>query len=96
MDRETVLKVLAERRPEWEKYDVDSLAVFGSFARDEAGDSSDLDVLVEFRHEPTYRSYMGLKFYLEDLFGRTVDVVTPEGLRPQLRKLVEREALRVA
>jgi uncharacterized protein len=96
MDRETVLKLLSERRPEWEKYDVGSLAVFGSFARDEAGDDSDLDVLVEFRHEPTYQTYMGLKFYLEDLFGRTVDVVTPEGLRPQLRKLVEREALRVA
>jgi predicted nucleotidyltransferase len=96
MNRETVLRTLAERRPEWEQYDVGTLSVFGSFARDEARDDSDLDVLVEFRHEPTYRSYMGLTLYLEDLFGRTVDVVTPDGLRPQLRRLVEREALRVA
>jgi predicted nucleotidyltransferase len=96
MKRSDVLKALAERRAEWEKYDVDSLSLFGSFARDEATDASDLDVLVEFKHAPTFDGYMGLKFYLEDLFGRRVDVVTRDGLRPRMRALVEREALRVA
>jgi predicted nucleotidyltransferase len=95
MRRDDILKTLRERRAEWERYDVDSLSVFGSFARDEAREGSDLDVLVEFKHEPTFDSYMGLKFYLEDLFGRRVDVVTPDGLRSRMRTLVEREALRV-
>lgn len=97
MRRDDVVRLLRERRAEWEdEFDVKSISIFGSVARDEAADDSDIDVLVEFRSAPTFDSYMGLKLYLEDLFGRRVDVVTRKGLKPTLREEVEREALRVA
>jgi hypothetical protein len=96
MRRDEVIRTIREHLPDLERFDVGWLAVFGSVARDEATPGSDLDVLVEFKHEPTFDSYMGLKFYLEDLFGRRVDVATPDGLRPRMRALVERETLRVA
>lgn len=75
---------------------VRSLSLFGSVARDEAGPGSDVDVLVEFADEPTFAGYMDLKFRLEDLFGRRVDLVTVGGLRPRVRPYVEEDLIRVA
>lgn len=96
MDRAEVLRLLEEHRPEWERFDVRSLAVFGSVARGEARPGSDVDVLVEFGSTVTFDNFMGLKIYLEDLLGTRVDLGTPDDLRPQLRRSVEREMLRVA
>jgi predicted nucleotidyltransferase len=78
------------------EFSVESLAVFGSVARDQAHDGSDLDILVKFQGRPTFDDFMGLKLYLEDLFGTKVDLVTPNALRPELRPEVEREAIHVA
>ena len=58
------------------------LALFGSFARGQATDSSDIDILVAFDGPATSRSYFGVQFYLEDLLGRSVDLVTTKALRP--------------
>ena len=70
--------------------------LFGSAARGQAGPASDVDVLVEFDGPPTFDRYMDLKFHLEDLLGRRVDVVTPAALKPHMRPVVQREAVRVA
>jgi hypothetical protein len=70
--------------------------LFGSTARDEAGQESDLDLLVDFEVGPTFDSFMGLKFYLEDRLGKRVDLVTPNALKPRMRPIVEREAVDVA
>jgi predicted nucleotidyltransferase len=72
------------------------LAVFGSVARSEAGEASDVDVLVEFDGPATFRQYMHLRFFLEDRIGRPVDLVTKRSLRKELRSTVEQEAIRVA
>jgi predicted nucleotidyltransferase len=72
------------------------LAVFGSVARGEAGEASDVDVLVEFDGPATFRRYMDLRFFLEDRLGRRVDLVTQRSLRAELRSTVEQEAIRVA
>jgi predicted nucleotidyltransferase len=77
-------------------FGVVSLRLFGSAARDELRDDSDVDVLVEFTTAVTYTRYMGLKFYLEDLLGRQVDLVTTKGLRHEFRPAVEQEAIFVA
>lgn len=69
-----------------DKYHVRRIGVFGSFARGEEKESSDIDILVEFeRGSKTFDNYMDLKFFLEDLFNRKVDLVTVEALRPQLK-----------
>ena len=71
------------------------LALFGSFARDQATETSDIDILVGFDGPATSKSYFGVQFYLEDLLGRRVDLVTIKALRPQFRPYVEREAVHV-
>lgn len=71
------------------------LALFGSFARGQATDSSDIDILVAFDGPATSRSYFGVQFYLEDLLGRSVDLVTTKALRPRFRPYVEREAVHI-
>ena len=96
MNRQRVLELLAEHKPHLaERYGVTRLAVFGSMARDAADARSDIDVLVAFDGPATSERYFGVMFYLEDLFGRSVDLVTEKALREELRPHIEREALRV-
>lgn len=96
MTRDEVIGLIRSNRQELERFDVASLAVFGSVLRNEAKPGSDVDVLVEFRSPPTFDSYMGLKIFLEDLFGTRVDVTTADGLHPLIRDTVLGEALLVA
>lgn len=74
---------------------VKSLDLFGSVARGEAGAESDVDVLVEFESSPGFDQFMDVKFFLEDLLGRRVDLVTPPALKPRMRPVVERESVHV-
>jgi predicted nucleotidyltransferase len=77
------------------RFGVRDLALFGSVARDEARDESDLDLLVTFEGRPDFDRFMGLKLYLEDLLGRRVDLVTPAAVREELRAGIERDAIHV-
>ena len=94
--RRRVLDLLAERRDELRCLGVSSLAIFGSVARDEAVAGSDVDVLVEFTGTATFDRYMDLKFYLEDLLGLRVDLVTRKALKARLVPVVERDLVHVA
>jgi uncharacterized protein len=71
---------------------VKRIGIFGSFSRGEQKESSDIDILVEFE-KPTFRNFMNLSFYLEDLFGRKVDLVTFKGLHPRIRPFVEKDVI---
>lgn len=74
------------------KFGVRKIGVFGSFARGEERADSDIDVLVDFAEgAKTFDNFMELKFYLEELFGRRVDLVTITALRPQLKDGILRE-----
>jgi predicted nucleotidyltransferase len=96
MNRTQILGLLAERQQEIAaRYGVKRLALFGSAARDDLGASSDVDVLVEFAGPATFGAYMDLKFYLEDLVGRPVHLVTDKALRHELRPYVEKEMIRI-
>ncbi|MGB8646528.1 MAG: nucleotidyltransferase family protein [Anaerolineae bacterium] len=94
--REEILALLHEHRAELTKLGAKSLAVFGSVARDQVRDDSDVDVLVEFDGPPTFDSYMDIKFYLEDLLGRKVDLGTPDTLKPRIKQRILQEAVHVA
>jgi predicted nucleotidyltransferase len=96
MNRADVLASLSQRLPEMQhRFGVRTLALFGSFARDEARPGSDIDVLADFPAPPSFDQYVGLKLYLEDLLHSEVDLVTRRGLREQIRPRVEREAVSV-
>jgi len=96
MDRNAILKRLNAEAPGLrEKYGVKSLAVFGSMARGDDHEGSDVDILVEFEGPATFDNFMGLKLDLEDLFGRKVDLGTPKTLRPEMRARVEKDLIHV-
>lgn len=93
MDRAHTLELLARSKPILAaRHGVTRLALFGSAARDTAHPGSDLDILVAFAGPATADRYFGVQFYLEDLLGRPVDLVTDKALRPELRPFVERDA----
>ena len=72
---------------------VRQIRLFGSVVREEETPESDLDFLVEFEPERSLLDHVGLKQDLEDLFGRSVDVVTESGLHWYIRDRVQREAV---
>lgn len=75
-----------------QRYGVVDLALFGSVVHDQASPDSDIDVLVTFDGPATSDRYFGVLFYLEDLLGCEVDLVTNKALRKELRPYIEREA----
>ncbi len=96
MKRTEVLKQMRNHLPEIkQRFGVAHLALFGSISRDAACPESDIDILVTFDGPATSQRYFGLQFYLEDLLGAPVDLVTDKALRPELRPFVEQEAIRV-
>lgn len=96
MTRAQVLQLLATSKAELaSRFGVTALALFGSVVRDAARADSDVDVLVSFDGPATSARYFGVQFFLEDLLGRPVDLVTDKALRPELRPFVEREAVHV-
>jgi predicted nucleotidyltransferase len=94
--REAALSSLREVLPALQRdYGVRRVALFGSTARDEATDGSDLDVLVDFEKAPPLDDFLGLKYFLEDRLGLKVDLVTPDALKSRMRPAIEREAVDV-
>ena len=96
MYRDEVLKLMSEHKPELvRRFGITDLALFGSTVRDEARADSDIDVLVSFDGPATSKRYFGVQFYLEDLLGKPIDLVTDKALRPQLRPYIEASAIHV-
>lgn len=90
------MQLLAQCKPDLEaRFGITQLVLFGSTARDAAGSSSDVDILVAFNGPATSTRYFGVQFYLEDMLGCPVDLVTDKALRPELRPRIEQEGLHV-
>ena len=96
MTRNEILRLLAANREKLKELKVKRLALFGSVARGEEASESDLDMLVEFTQPISLSLYMNLKFFLEKLVGREVDLVTPDAIRPRLRPYIEKDLVDVA
>jgi predicted nucleotidyltransferase len=78
-----------------DRYQVASLGIFGSFARGEATESSDVDILVEFSESVDIFHFIRLQYYLAEILGRKVDMVTPDALKPLIKDRILREVLYV-
>ncbi len=76
-----------------EKYQITELGIFGSYARGEQTEASDIDILVDYEIAPTLIMLIELRDYLSDLFGLKVDVVTKNGLKSRIRDRVLAEAI---
>jgi predicted nucleotidyltransferase len=97
MKRNDVLRILQKERQELvDHYNISTLSVFGSVARDDARQDSDVDILVEFSQPVGLFQFIGLQQRLEALLGSKVDLGTPRSLKPRIKERVLQEAIRVA
>ena len=95
MTRDEIIATLRAHRAEIEARKITSLALFGSFARGDAGPDSDVDLLFEYdmARVPGLFELMETQEYLAELLGARVDLVPRDGLKPLLRPAVLRDAL---
>ena len=96
MDQKQIIERIQAHRARLTELGVSSLSLFGSAARSDSTETSDIDLLVRFDGRATFDRYVGLKLFLENLLGRRVDLVTEQALREEVRAQVEQELLRVA
>jgi predicted nucleotidyltransferase len=98
LTRTDILEALRRHRPDLERLSVKTIALFGSYAKDAQTDSSDLDFVVEF-FAPTYDNFASLEQFLEQLFGRRIDILTPAGVNsirvPQISEDIKRTLVHV-
>jgi uncharacterized protein len=92
MDRDEILRKLEENRGTIRGYGVCRLGIFGSYACGGPKEGSDMDFLVRFE-QATFHSYFDLKFFLKDLFGRTVDLVIADTIKPRIRCSILEETI---
>ena len=94
LSQKEILEVLSRNLNKWkDQYGVKRIALFGSYSRDDQRDSSDIDLLVEFDEKAmTFDNYMDLKFNLEDLFQKPVDLVILDDIKPALKPSILRSA----
>ena len=96
MNRDEILGLLQEHKATLaQRFGVNTLTLFGSVARDQAKDNSDVDILVSLDGPTHWQRFFGAQFYLEDLLGRQVDLAADKDLRPEIRPYVDKEAINV-
>ncbi|CAN5420354.1 nucleotidyltransferase family protein [soil metagenome] len=92
--RQEILNLLEKNREEIRSFGVKEIGLFGSVARDEQTEASDVDILVELEKK-TFDAYMSLKFFLEDLFERKVDLVMKGTIKPLVKDRILSETIYV-
>lgn len=90
LSKEFIKQTLVDNRKTLQKYGVKRIGLFGSYVRGTATATSDIDFLVELERL-TFRDYMGLAIFLEELFQKDVDLVTPTSIKPGVKPYVEKE-----
>ena len=95
LSKEFIKQTLMDNREALRKYGVKRIGLFGSYVRGTATAASDIDFLVELERL-TFRDYMGLAVFLEDLFKKDVDLVTPTSIKQGYKPYIEKEVEYIA
>ncbi len=92
MEGKVILEILKRNRKKLKKFGVKKIGIFGSAVRNELNENSDIDVVVEFEQgRGSMKDFTGLIDFLENLFGRRVDILTPEGIETiKIKSIKER------
>lgn len=94
MDKEEVIRRIRENYEEIRKFGVKRIGIFGSVVRGEAGEDSDIDILVEFEDgKKTFENFINLALFLKKLLGREIDLLTPKSVSPYIRPYIEKEVV---
>lgn len=96
MQRNEAITLLRTHLDDLRRFSVKSIALFGSVARDEAREDSDVDVLVDFTATPRWSTFLDLQEYLAALFGRHVDLVARGAVPMRKRARIDAEAIIVS
>jgi predicted nucleotidyltransferase len=92
LTKQGIVRAIRDNTDAIKNYGVKRIGVFGSFVRSEEKKKSDVDILVEFQEgQKLFDNYMELKFFLEKLFHRKVDLVIKDALKPEIRPHVIKE-----
>ncbi|MBV6621912.1 MAG: nucleotidyltransferase family protein [Rivularia sp. (in: Bacteria)] len=94
MKRDEVLAIIEKHREQLQNMGVKSLDLFGSVARNEAREDSDVDFFIEFNRSVGLFEFIKVKLYLQDILGRSVDIGTLDTLRDNLREPVIKDMIR--
>ena len=95
-EKEQILQQLSDFKIQLaQNYHITSLALFGSMARDEATDKSDIDILVDFSQMPDLLTFIELEEKLKSILGKNVDLVPRRKLRAELLQSILKEAIAV-
>lgn len=96
MTKAFVLDFLKKHKAEYcDEFGVTKIGLFGSYARDEQTDESDIDLAVEIESDNKFRSFFGLKAYLEENLHRRVDLGIESSIKPIVKKYIEKEIVYV-
>jgi predicted nucleotidyltransferase len=91
LGRDEILQRLQKRQEEMRQlFTVRRIGLFGSYLKGNESEKSDIDLIVDLS-EPTFDHYMDLKFYLEALFERPVDLVLSDTIKPRLKPIIQKE-----
>ena len=86
LDRNKIMQVFENNSDKLRVYGIKQIGLFGSYARDEQKEDSDVDIIVDFEEgKLNFRNYMGLALFLEDLLNKRVDLVIQKDLREEIR-----------
>ncbi|OHD56819.1 MAG: hypothetical protein A2014_08415 [Spirochaetes bacterium GWF1_49_6] len=92
MNREEILSILHAHREELRNFGLKRIGVFGSSARNEATEDSDIDLMAEFdAGQLSYRNYMRLYNFLMEITHRKIDLLTPGGVSPFIKPYIDKE-----
>jgi len=93
---EQILMILSEKKPHFQKrYSISELGLFGSYARGDFNEKSDIDILVDFHGRIDGFDYIRLAHELEDAFHHKIDIVSRKGIKPQYLPYVEKSLIHV-
>jgi len=93
MNKNDIHSLIEGRKQELKQYGLRRIGIYGSYVRNEAIATSDIDLILDFDEtKKTYRNFIGSTFLLEKLLGHTVDAVTPQGLSPYIKPYIDHDA----
>lgn len=92
-NKEQIFRILQSNHQQIRNFGVKKIGLFGSFAKNQQTADSDIDFIVEFDEgKKTYKTFIKLAFFLEELLGRKVDLLTNKSLSPHLGPRILKEA----
>jgi predicted nucleotidyltransferase len=85
LPKDAILQTLVAHKQQLTAFGVNKIGLFGSYLRNEATENSDIDLLVDIQKDKkTFKNFLALNYFLEDLFEHKVELVTTQSLSPHI------------